>query len=56
MSLFELQALIVGQNEINKAMAQGGDKPEYDGPMLTTEDWERIDLETARTLKSVGAE
>lgn len=56
MSLYELQALIVGQNEINKAMSPDAGKPEYDGPDLTAEDWERIDLETARTLKSVGAE
>lgn len=56
MSLYELQALIVGQNEINKAMSPDADKPEYDGPMLTAEDWENIDLETARTLRAVGAE
>lgn len=56
MSLYELQALIVGQNEINKAMSPDAEKPEYDGPELTAEDWEQIDIDTARTLKAVGAE
>lgn len=56
MSLYELQTLIVGQNEINKAMSPDAEKPEYDGPELTAEDWEQIDLDTARTLKAVGAE
>lgn len=48
MSLYELQALIVGQNKIVKA--QSGDKsPDYNGPTSwTEEEWEKNEAEVRR--------
>lgn len=48
MSLFELQALIAGQNKIVKA--QTGDKsPDYNGPSKwSDEEWEKNEAEVRR--------